>query len=123
MSDARRGTGREGEQAAVRQLRAQGFEIIERNARTRYGELDVIALDGGTLVFVEVKALRGNGRDRAARALEAIGPRKRLQVRRLARAWLAERRSPARYSAIRFDAVGVALGARGAEVVHVPAAF
>ncbi len=124
MTDARRGTGRAGEDAAAGWLARNGIAVLERNARTRYGELDIVAVDGETLVFVEVKALRGRGAERAERALEAIGPRKRLQVRRLARAWLAERpRPPSPYAEIRFDAIGVALGPRGAEIVHIPAAF
>lgn len=124
MTDGRRAAGKAGEDAAARWLESNGVEIVERNARTRYGELDIVATDGRTLVFVEVKALRGFGPQHAWRALEGIGPRKRLQVRRLARAWLAERPRPSRpYAEVRFDAIGVALGPAGPEVVHVPAAF
>ena len=125
MTDRRRDTGQLGEDAAASYLCAQGCEIVERNARTRYGELDLIALDGATLVFVEVKALRGRGRGRAEQALESIGPRKRIQVRRLARAWLADRPSPARPpSEQRFDAIGVALAhGEPPQLIHVPAAF
>lgn len=123
VADPRRQTGATGEQAAVEHLSSIGFEVLERNARTRFGELDIVGLEGRTLAFVEVKALRGSGRDRAEQALESIGPRKRLQVRRLARAWLAERPSPGPYTEIRFDAVGVAVGSAGADVVHIPAAF
>ena len=125
MTEARQSTGRQGEDLAARYLRSRGFELIERNARTRYGELDLVGRDGGALVFVEVKALRGRGRQRAEQALESIGPRKRIQVRRLARAWLAERPRSDRgyYEQIRFDAVGVAVSPAGSEVVHIPAAF
>lgn len=123
--DARRSAGRGGERAAAEHLRRCGWRLLERNARTRYGEIDLIGLEGQSLVFVEVKALRGRGRAAAERALEAIGPRKRLQVRRLARAWLAERGHDHRYAEIRFDAVGVALGPEGEArgIVHLPAAF
>jgi len=123
VTDARRHTGRDGEDLAAGYLRMHGFELIERNARTRYGELDIVARDGRTLVFTEVKALRGRGRARAEQALESIGPRKRIQVRRLARAWLAERSHPGPYAEIRFDAIGVAVSPAGSEIVHVPAAF
>jgi putative endonuclease len=124
VTDQRRALGREGEDLAVGALRAAGLEIVERNARTRYGELDVVAIGGGVLVFAEVKALRGRGQARALRALESVGMRKQAQVRRLARAWLAERPSPGWYSSIRFDAVGVAVPAAGEPaVVHIPAAF
>ena len=123
MTDARRSTGQDGEDLAAGYLRAHGFELLERNARTRYGELDIVGRDGRTLVFIEVKALRGRGRARAEQALESIRPRKRIQVRRLARAWLAERPRPGNYAEIRFDAVGVAVSPAGSEVVHIPGAF
>ena len=123
MTDPRRRTGKDGEDLAARYLRAHGFELLERNARTRYGELDIVARDGRALVFVEVKALRGHGRGRAEQALDSIGPRKRIQVRRLARAWLAERPRRSSYAEIRFDAIGIALGAAAPEVVHIRAAF
>jgi putative endonuclease len=123
MTEARLHTGRDGEDLAARHLRTRGFVVLERNARTRYGELDIVARDGHALVFAEVKTLRGPGRRRAEQALESIGPRKRIQVRRLARAWLAERPHPGPYTEIRFDAVGVALSPAGSEIVHVPAAF
>ena len=99
------------------------MSILTRNVRTRYGEIDAIAVDGTTLVFVEVKTLR-RGRTRGpATPVQAVGPRKQLQVRRLARAWLAEN-SPPRCSEIRFDVVGVTMGADGsAEIEHVRAAF
>lgn len=98
---------------------------MARNARTRYGELDLVALDGSTLVFVEVKTLRGRGgRERAARAIAAIGLRKRSRVRLLARAWLAAPGPRVRYREIRFDAVGVALAAGQPPLVeHIEAAF
>jgi putative endonuclease len=124
VTDCRKELGRAGESAAAAHLEAAGYVVLARNARTRYGELDVIALGRRTLVFAEVKALRGRGRVRAERALEAIGPAKRLQVRRLARAWLAEHRVPGPYETIRFDAIGVALGPAGrCEIEHVPGAF
>jgi len=117
--------GEAGENAAVAHLRARGWRLLERNARTRWGELDVVALDGATLVFVEVKARRGAGPQVAELALESIGPRKRIQVRRLARAWLAAPTSPVGYREIRFDAIGVSIGASGraSAIRHLRAAF
>lgn len=50
--------GRWGERVAIRYLRRKGFIILDRNVFTPYGELDVVALDGRELVFVEVKARR-----------------------------------------------------------------
>ena len=123
MSDPRRALGTAGEDAAAARLSAAGLRILERNARTRYGELDLVALGEGVLVFAEVKALRGSGPAVALRALDAIGPQKQRQVRRLARAWLAERPSPGWYASIRFDAIGVALAPGSTHVEHIEAAF
>lgn len=58
MSDDRRQYGQSGEAVAVEHLERQGYTILERNYRTRLGEIDIIAKDGGVLVFVEVKARR-----------------------------------------------------------------
>ena len=59
-SDGGRGElGRRGEEIAARRLEAQGYRIIERNFRTREGEIDLIAWDGPVLAFIEVKSRRG----------------------------------------------------------------
>src|ERR1700745_971595 len=59
-SDRRRALGAAGEQAAAEMLVALGYEIVERNFRTRYGELDIVASDGESLVFCEVRSRVGN---------------------------------------------------------------
>lgn len=127
MTAQRQLTGRIGEELASAHLTERGWRIIERNARTRYGEIDIVASDRSALVFVEVKTLRAGGRAGPEGPLGAIGPRKQMQVRRLARAWLAERpRSPGRrFDYIRFDAIGVVVGPgnRVLELEHVADAF
>ena len=80
------------EELVARRLAAAGWEIVERNARTRYGELDIVALDGRALVFVEVKAGREGAAFGPERPILAVDPRKQRRVRRLATAWMAERR-------------------------------
>ena len=123
MSDARRSLGRIGEDHACAMLVAAGMSILARNVRTRYGEIDAIALDRTTLVFIEVKTLRAGAARGPATPLQAVGPRKQLQVRRLARAWLAES-TPPRCREIRFDVVGVTVAADGSTLIeHVRAAF
>lgn len=121
----RRTIGIQGERAASEHLEARGWRVIERNARTVRGEIDLVAVDGRTLVFAEVKSRRASSIVSAADALESIGPRKRLQVRRLARAWLGAHRVPGCIDEIRFDAIGVAVSAGGETVAieHVEAAF
>ncbi len=125
MTQARLRTGRIAEDLVARRLTGAGWEILERNARTRHGELDLVALDGRTLVFVEVKAGREGSAYGPERPVLAIGPRKQLRVRRLAAAWMAERRDVPRYDRIRFDAVGVTLDRTGrvTDVEHIENAF
>jgi putative endonuclease len=125
MPDPRRNTGQRAEQLVAGRLAAAGWEIVERNARTRYGELDIVALDRRTLVFVEVKAGRENPDFGPERPVLGVGPRKQQKVRRLATAWMSERRGVPRYEEIRFDAVGVTFDrANGVvDVEHIEAAF
>jgi putative endonuclease len=123
MTRTRLRTGRLAEARAAEHLVSVGCRILERNARTRYGELDLVAFDSRShaLVFVEVKAVRRGSKVGPERPVLWVTPRKQLQVRRLATAWMAERReagSVPRYAEIRFDAVGVVLGARD-EVVDL----
>jgi putative endonuclease len=108
-----------GEDLATEHLERRGYAILARNVRTRAGEIDVIAFGEGAIVFVEVKTrrVRGDGSSRTAGhgpdPLEAIGVRKRLQVRRLAAAWLAESPSSRpRAREIRFDAISVLVDGR-----------
>ena len=112
-----------GEHLAAEHLRRRGFKVVAKNARTRFGEIDLIAHGAGTLVFVEVKTRRAGGN--AGTPLEAITPRKTKQVRRLAAAWLVD--TPGRPNAdeIRFDAVGVTVDRGGGLVSldHVEGAF
>jgi putative endonuclease len=125
MTEKRLRLGRAAEDLVASRLAAAHWEIVERNARTRFGELDLVALDGGTLVFLEVKAGREDADFGPERPILAIGPRKRRQVRRLATAWMAERRAAPRYSEIRFDAVGVTFDRLGRvnDVEHIKGAF
>ena len=57
-NDVRHRLGQLGEQLATEHLVRRGFQILERNYRTRWGELDIIAYDGETLAFCEVKTRR-----------------------------------------------------------------
>ena len=125
-ADSRRNRlGRAAEDLVAERLVAAHWELIERNARTRFGELDIVALDGGALVFVEVKAGRESADYGPERPILAIGPRKQRQVRRLATAWMAEHRGALpRFTEIRFDAVGVSYPRAGAPAVeHIEGAF
>jgi len=125
MTVARRRTGQIAEDLVAQRLAAAGWRIVERNARTRYGELDLVALDGPTLVFVEVKAGREGAQLGPERPILSIDFRKQRRVRRLATAWMSERRDLSPYAEIRFDAVGVTLdrAGRATDFEHIEGAF
>jgi putative endonuclease len=124
--DPRHALGRLGEQLAAAHLERLGFAILARNARTRYGEIDLVAFDGHTLVIAEVKTRRARRRwqlsaDRSGGTLASgehppfgqqplawLRTSQRARLRRLAAAWL-HRESSNRPTAhtIRFDGIGV----------------
>jgi putative endonuclease len=118
--DARHTLGRRGEELAAQHFERLGFEVLARRHRTRFGELDLIVADGDLVVFVEVKTRRAGG----GHPWEALDERKRLQVRRMACAWLAEADHPY-YEGLRFDAVAVIIDRAGALVSleHMEGAF
>lgn len=95
--------GRTGEDAAADLLRQAGMRIVDRNWRCRHGELDVVARDGVTWVFVEVKTRRGR---RFGHPLEAITREKLRRLRTLATLWMQAHdvRGPMRLDAVAVDA-------------------
>ena len=115
--DPRHALGRLGEELAAAHLGRLGYAVIARNVRTRHGEIDLIAVRDGTLVFAEVKSARRRGGARRGgprvAPLEWLDPRQRARLRRLAAAWLGDpaRERPASRT-IRFDAIGVIVDER-----------
>lgn len=107
MTAKRQSLGRAAEELTAQRLAAAGWELVERNARTRYGELDLVALDDHALVFIEVKAGRAGSPYGPEKPVHAIDWRKQRQVRRLAVAWLAERDPTPPHRSLRFDAIGI----------------
>jgi putative endonuclease len=107
--------GREGENRAVEALQAAGMSVIARNFRSRQGEIDIIALDGETLVFVEVKAYSRFGFESLA---YSINPKKQRRIIETAKYFLSINRQY--YGrAIRFDIVFI-----GNEAIsHLASAF
>ena len=105
-------------------LAALGYEILDRNYRTKYGELDIVAVDCDALVFCEVRARVGA--HAIAYAFESIGPNKRLQLHKMAREWFrlsAGDQPPTKTT--RFDAIAVAMTSDGRilSIEHVRDAF
>jgi putative endonuclease len=126
-TDQRRRNGELGERIAEEHLCHRGYSIVARNFRTRYGELDLIAADHRSLVFCEVKTRVAGTRAGPAGPLDAIGPRKRDRLRRMASQWLAETAAADRPHPpdLRFDAIGVMLspGGRLLALEHLENAF
>jgi putative endonuclease len=102
----RRQLGQDGEAAAAAHLERLGWLIVARNWRPDdphlRGEVDIVAIDGHSVVFCEVKTRGGVG---AGDPLEAVTPIKQRRLRLLARAWLAEH-DPS-YRTVRIDVIGV----------------
>jgi putative endonuclease len=125
--DRRRAIGALGERHAAAHLERLGYEIVERNFRTRSGELDIVATSDRSLVFCEVKTRIAGSALGPAGPLDAIGAAKRGKLRRLAREWLDPSRSGERphRDELRFDAIGVTVNRAGGLLAleHVEAAF
>jgi putative endonuclease len=118
MTMVRQAVGAYGERCAVQHLLAAGMRVLDRNWRCPRGEIDIIAQDGETLVFCEVKTRRGGDFGTPA---EAVGAAKARRLRRLAAEWLATR---AGGHDVRFDVVEVVVPGRGAaRVEHIRGAF
>ncbi|WP_078311109.1 MULTISPECIES: YraN family protein [unclassified Mycobacterium] len=106
--------GSRGEDLAADYLREDGFAILDRNWRCRYGELDIIAADGEVLVFVEVKTRTGRAFGTPA---EAVTHTKLRRLRRLAGIWLAAQ--DGLWPSVRIDVIEIRLGSPVPEITHI----
>jgi putative endonuclease len=102
VRDSRAALGAKGERMAVRRLRREGYRIVARNFRAAGAEIDAIAMDGDTLVFVEVKTRIGSGTGRPEEAVHGL---KQSHIRRAAAAYARAHAMEER--PIRFDVVAV----------------
>jgi putative endonuclease len=110
--------GRRGERAAEKYLRLNGYRIVARNFRATGAEIDLVAMDGDTLVFVEVKTRRS--RDAGAPE-EAVDERKPTRMRRAAQVFATRYRADD--STMRFDIVAVDASGRRLEIELLRNAF
>ena len=107
--------GKDGEEAAVIYLEKKGYKIIQRNFRFKRGEIDIIAADNDTLVFIEVKSWSFYGID----ALEhSINDKKRNRIIETAKYFLFKYRNY-KYMTVRFDVVFIAPNG----ITHLESAF
>ena len=119
MTRARQAVGAYGERRAVQHLAAAGLTVVQCNWRCARGEIDIVAEEGETLVFCEVKTRRS---DTFGPPAAAVGPAKARRLRRLAAEWLAAHGGGGRD--VRFDVVEVRPSKRGAaQVEHIRGAF
>jgi putative endonuclease len=102
MTIERQEFGRSGEKLAVEELERRGYAILDRRYRTRQGEIDIVAQDGDTIVFVEVKARTTGERGSGA---EAVTPAKQRQLISMAVDYLTRKRLSERRC--RFDVVAI----------------
>lgn len=104
MSQARIALGKTGEDLACRELERRGYAILERRWRLRGGEIDIVARDGDTVVFVEVKARDGSAFGEGS---EAVTVRKQRRIVQLALGYLVRHRLVD--VPCRFDVVSIAI--------------
>ncbi|PLX67181.1 MAG: YraN family protein [Denitrovibrio sp.] len=106
------GFGRSGEQQAAKYLQKKGYKIITKNYRCKFGEIDIIARDKNTVVFVEVKARSGA---RYGMGYESVRPDKQAKLVKTAQHFLAENgESPARFDVVSID---------DGDITHIENAF
>ena len=112
--------GRRGEDAAARHLKRLGYKIVARGSRSSLGEIDLVAVDGRTVVFVEVKTRQSQD---AGHPVDAVDAEKQRRLTRLAVAFLKQH-GLLEYP-VRFDIVGVTWpgGSRRPRIEHFLGAF
>ncbi|MCX7635647.1 MAG: YraN family protein [Syntrophales bacterium] len=118
MTRRRITTGRRGEEEAVRRLEGMGYKVLERNYRCPLGEMDIVAQDGGCLVFIEVRSRTGKAFGDPLASVTAV---KRQKLSRIAVHYLQARGLDGRPA--RFDVVAVHMGEEGTVVEVVKDAF
>ncbi|WP_437186887.1 YraN family protein [Planctomicrobium sp. SH668] len=109
----RRIFGNRGERLAARFLKNNGYKILARQARNQFGEIDLIALHGDVIVFVEVKTRRNS---RAGHPSEAVDSTKQRQLTRAALAWLKEKKQLNRRG--RFDVIAITWNTSSVPVIE-----
>ncbi len=101
--------GRRGEDEAIKYLERRGYKILMKNYRCRLGEIDVIATEGDTLVFVEVKT---RGGDEFGSGVESVDARKQRRIIAVSEVYMSENNLPDK--AVRYDVVSI--GREGSEL-------
>ncbi|MCX7784622.1 MAG: YraN family protein [candidate division WOR-3 bacterium] len=110
--------GKKGESLAEKYLEKQGFKILAKNYRCPLGEIDIIAKEQDTIVFIEVKTRHS---DFIAEPFESVGRKKQMKLRNLAEHYLAEK--DWENCEIRFDVLSIVSSDRDEKIEHIKNAF
>lgn len=110
--------GNRGEDIAAAYLQKQGYQILKRNFRTKFGEIDIICRQACTIVFVEVKTRLNN---KFGSPEESVTKTKQDHIRRTALTYLQT--NTRSFQEIRFDVIGIKMDGSEMIVNHLPAAF
>ncbi|MGL4363164.1 MAG: YraN family protein [Cellulosilyticaceae bacterium] len=109
-----RETGKHYEQKAMQYLEEKGYNILETNFRTRFGEIDIIARDGNIIVFIEIKYRRTS---RCGYPRESVTKQKQQKIRQVASFYLVQKKSYEK--PLRFDVIEYL----GEDITHIQNAF
>ncbi len=109
--------GRQGEAAALAFLEKAGYSILATNYKTVFGEVDIIALEKGTTVFVEVKSRSGSA---YGHPFEAVTPRKQEKIRKVALYYMKQKK---REIPVRFDVLSINIEDGQSRIEHIIDAF
>jgi len=122
-TDRRKYLGKVGEAAAAWYLEKKGWKVLERNYRCRFGEIDLIVLDGNVLVFVEVRTRSSAS---FGTPQESVGYKKQNKLRSLARYYMMDRQVKYKISGYRFDVLAVKIDRESGKterIEHIKNAF
>lgn len=118
MTRERLDLGRYGEELALREIERAGYRRVCSNFRCPLGEIDLIAMDGEVLVFLEIKTRKGGS---VSEAKEAVNYRKQRQITKAALAYMKENKCMEEKA--RFDVVAIGVGEKGPEIEIIKNAF
>jgi len=110
--------GKKAEDMAVTYLKRKGYRVIERNYSNKIGEIDIIAFEGGQLVFIEVKARKSSA---YGLPMESVNYRKQMKLRQVAQSYLKQHEMPE--ASCRFDVVSIILNENQSDIQLIKNAF
>jgi putative endonuclease len=111
-------SGKQAERLAVLNLRKAGYCILAKNYRTSFGEIDIVAQRGKTLIFCEVKSKTATFH---GQPFEAVTPLKQERLKKLAQAYIQKEKPT--FQEVRFDVISILFQGKESQVIHISDAF